>query len=556
MDAVNDPSVHTVVVMKSAQIGWTEIIGNVIGYYIDHDPCPILLIQPTLEMAQAWSKDRFAPMLRDTPCLRGKVKDPRSRDSDNTILHKQFPGGHITIAGANSPAGLASRPIRIVLCDEVDRYPLSAGSEGDPVNLARKRSTTFWNRKLLIGSTPTIKGISRIEPAFELSDKRYFNVPCPHCEVKDVLKWKNVKWPSGKPHEAHYVCEHCGGTITDNDKMWMLRRGEWIATEEFSGTAGFHISELYSPWVSFGEMASNFIEAKELPETLQTWVNTALGETWEDTGEQVEHESLMARREDYEVPDDVMLVTAFADVQSDRIEVEFVGWGRGEESWGLDYVVIWGDPTQDDVWNKLDAELQRQFIRDDGAKLAVTAAGIDSGYLTDYVYNFVQDRQARRIFATKGAAGERPIIAHPRVQKSPRGGRQIKLFLIGVDTAKGVVISRLKRKDPGPGYCHFPLKYDEEYFAQLTAEKMVTKFKKGKKIIEWVKTRTRNEALDVRIGNLAIMKLINPNWDTLESMAAQSIVETEKKDEQPDKNVPIRQSRRRTRQTYVNRWRR
>jgi len=267
MDALGDPTVEAVVIMSSAQIGKTEIINNVVGYHIHLDPAPILLLQPTLEMAEAWSKDRFAPMLRDTRALHGLVRDPRSRDSGNTLLHKRFPAGHITMAGANSPASLASRPIRLVLCDEVDRYPVSAGAEGDPVSLARKRSTTFWNRKLLLTSTPTIKGASRIESAFEQSDQRRYHVGCPHCGEYQVLKWQQVRWntdPQKEGDEKHqpatavYVCETNGCIITDADKPDMLKSGRWIADAPFSGTAGFHINELYSPWVTFAQMVTEF----------------------------------------------------------------------------------------------------------------------------------------------------------------------------------------------------------------------------------------------------------------------------------------------------------
>lgn len=244
MDSLNDPLIDTVVVMKSSQVGWTEILNNVAGYYIDQDPSPILAVQPTVDMGKAWSKDRFSPMLRDTPCLRGKVRDARVRDSGNTVLHKTFPGGHITIGGANSPAGLASRPIRIVLGDEIDRWPHSAGTEGDPWKLACKRTTTYWNRKKIVGSTPTIKGFSRIESLFEESDQRRYYVPCPHCDEFQVMKWAQVQWPEGQPQDACYYCEVCGGEITDTDKLAMIRLGEWRAESESRGVAGFHLNEL------------------------------------------------------------------------------------------------------------------------------------------------------------------------------------------------------------------------------------------------------------------------------------------------------------------------
>jgi phage terminase large subunit GpA-like protein len=225
----------------------TELLLNGLGFYISHDPSPILVLQPTLEMAQAFSKDRLATMLRDTPCLKNKVRDPRSRDSGNTTLHKSFPGGHVTIAGSNSPSSLASRPIRIIFCDEIDRYPASAGSEGDPVSLARKRSATFHNRKCVLTSTPTIRGASRIETAYEQSDQRRYFVPCPDCGAQDSLKWANVRWPENRPREAVYVCEHCGSAWDDVTRQQAIRRGEWLATAPFNGVAGFHLSGLYSP---------------------------------------------------------------------------------------------------------------------------------------------------------------------------------------------------------------------------------------------------------------------------------------------------------------------
>jgi len=304
MDAVCDREVESIVIRASAQVGKTEILNNIAGYYIHQDPAPILLLQPTLEIAEAWSKDRFAPMIRDTAALSELIKDPRSRDSGNTLLHKKFPGGHITMAGANSPASLASRPIRIVLMDEVDRYPLSAGAEGDPRSLAKKRSTTFWNRKDIQASTPTVKGISPIDAAYENSDQRLYYVPCTHCGEYQYLKWAQVKWDK-EPEEAYYVCECCGVVLTDSDKPAMLAAGEWRAEMPFKGVAGFHLSELYSPWVTFGQIAKNFTIAKLLPETLKTWVNTSLGESWEEAGEGLDEDSLMGRRE--ELLDFIML---------------------------------------------------------------------------------------------------------------------------------------------------------------------------------------------------------------------------------------------------------
>lgn len=553
MDAINDAWIHTIVLMKCAQSGFTEMINNIIGYFIDYDPCSMLLVQPTLEMGQAWSKDRLAPMLRDTPILKDAVSDPKSRDSGNTMLHKLFPGGHLTIVGANSPAGLASRPIRIVLCDEVDRYPASAGSEGDPVYLAAKRSTTFWNRKLIMGSTPTIKGISRIEAAFEDSNQSYYFVPCPHCDFSQRLMWANIHWPEGMPQQAYYGCVSCGAVITDADKAGMLSRGEWRATKESNGVAGFHVSELYSPWVSFGEMASNFVRAKKLPETLKTWINTALGETWDDAGQTADENELLARCENYpeQVPQDVRLLTAGVDVQDDRLEIEVVGWGEGNESWSVDYKVFHGDPAKDLLWSQLDDYLLTKFNHESGNQIGIAGAGLDTGgHHTQAVYRFCKARYARRIFALKGVGGTgKPVIGKPSRSNSGK----VHLFPVGVDTAKEMVYSRLRIKEPGPGYCHFPAYYQAEYFNQLTGEKLITKYNKGRAVRAWTpkKSGQRVEALDCRVYALAVLELFSPNYKALQKkfLPTPKAVEVEKSPliQQPRKPPPRRGG-------FVNRW--
>ena len=510
MDAINDPAIENLVIMSAAQIGKTEILLNILGYYISHDPSPILVLQPTLAMAQAFSKDRLAPMLRDTPALKGKVKDPRSRDSDNTTLHKAFGGGHVTLAGSNSPASLASRPIRIVLADEVDRYPHSAGAEGDPVALARKRSATFFNRKLVLTSTPTVKGASRIETAFEGSDKRYFQVPCVDCDEKQVLRWANVQWPEDRPDQAVYVCEHCGSAWDDTMRLRAIRRGEWQATETFTGVAGFFINGLYSPWTTLADAAREFLEARKLPEQLRVFVNTYLGETWEDAGEQVDSLGLYDRREDYEgeLPEGVVVLTAGVDVQDDRLEMEIVGWGRDEESWGIAYHRLEGDPTSPQVWSDLDSILKTTFQHPSGVELSIRAVAIDTGHHTQSVYNFVKPREGRRIMAIKGVGGEgKALIGRPTKNNIAK----VRLYPIGSNTVKELLLSRLKISEAGPGYCHFPDTYDEEYFRQLTAEKKVTKYRRGFPYSEWVKTRARNEALDVRCYSVAAYAALNTN---------------------------------------------
>lgn len=516
MDAVNDPDVKEIVVMSSAQIGKTEMVNNIIGYFISQDPAPIILVMPTIEMANSWSKDRFAPMLKDSPTLKNLVKEPRAKNSSNTILHKTFPGGHITIVGSNSPASLASRPVRIVICDEVDRYPDSVGSEGDAVNLAKVRSKTFFNRKVILTSTPTIKGQSRIENAYENSDQRRFYVPCVDCGNYDYLRWENVNWQKDEnekhmPETAHIVCEKCGSVLTDRDKREMIKQGEWRSNSRFNGIAGFHLSELYSPWVSLSELVTNFLDNKNLPETLKTFVNTSLGESFEITGESLDYENLHANQEVYEaeLPDGVLVVTAGVDVQQNRIEVEVLGHGMAGETWSIDYKVFLGDPSLSQVWEQLDSLLERKWKHENGMELKIVRMCVDSGFLTQSVERFVKPRQMRGVYAVKGVSGSgRPLISISKRKKN-----DINLVLIGVDTAKEELYSRLKIQEQGSGYCHFPINetYNDEYFKQLTSEKIITKFKNGRPIRQWVSKRSRNEALDCRIYATAGLEILNPD---------------------------------------------
>jgi phage terminase large subunit GpA-like protein len=510
MDAVRDEFVTEVVVMKSAQVGWTEILGNVVGYHVHQEPAPILLLQPTLEMAESWSKDRLAPMIRDTPCLRGSIADPRSRDSGNTLLHKRFPGGHLTIVGANSPSSLASRPIRVLLCDEVDRFPTSAGTEGDPIDLARRRTATFRNRKILMGSTPTIKGASRIEAAFEQSDQRFYFLPCTHCGEFQRLIWSQLQWPEGRPEAAAYACQHCGALLTDADKLAMLPLGEWRASKPSTGVAGFHISELYSPWSSWPEMATAFLRAKRLPETLQTWINTALGETWEEKGESIEAAGLLQRREAYtgeSLPDGVLLLTAGTDVQDDRLEVTIWGWGAEEEAWRVDHVVLRGDPGGTALWAEHDTLLRRRFRTEDQRELVIEACAVDSGgHFTEQVYRYCAARKRFRVWAIKGIGGP-GRLAWPK--KASRGAKiRVELWPIGVDTIKDLLYGRLKKiTEPGPGYMHFDAGTSEDWFDQLTSETVVWRMVQGRKVRQWKPKRAgvRQEALDSTVYAYAAM---------------------------------------------------
>lgn len=509
LEACSDPLIEQVVVMSSAQVGKTEVELNVAGFYIDQDPAPILVVLPTVKPdAEAWSTDRLAPMLRDTPRLRGKVKNPRAKDSGNKILHKIFPGGHITLVGANSPSGLASRPIRVALFDEIDRFPPSAGTEGDPVSLGVKRTSTFWNRKIVKVSTPTIKDFSRIEADWKLSDQRHYHVPCSQCAATQVLEWKQLKWESGAPDTARYECAHCHVLIDEERKHIMLAGGAWIAANPGSRIAGFHLNALYSPWARWGELARDFLEAKDNPERLRVFVNTVLGEPWEERGEQPKAGDLMNRREKFaaEVPAGVGILTAGIDVQGDRLELAVYGWGAGEESWLIGHHRIYGDPDQAEVWQLLEVLLTKTYAHESGAELRVRACCIDSGAFTHAVYRYVRPRQSRSVHAIKGRSQHgTSLIGRP--SKVNKHG--VRVWPLGVDTAKDVLFKRLARGAPGPGYVHFGVPGvdggDDEFLQQFGAEKVVSRFFKGVRIREYKKVRDRNEAIDLYCYALAAL---------------------------------------------------
>lgn len=557
MDACSDPEVREVVVMCGTQSGKSEAILNTIGYHMHHDPCPILVMQPTVDMAQAFSKDRVtAGLIRPTPSLRGLVNDSRAKDANNTTLHKVFPGGALSLVGANSPSSLASRPIRVVLCDEVDRYPPSAGEEGDPISLAKRRAATFWNRKIIQVSTPTNKGASRIEDAYEETDQRKFYVPCIHCSHEQLLMWSNVHWEDDNPKTARYHCAECGSAWTESDRHAAVARGQWVAHKPFNGAAGFWFNALYSPWVDLVDTVEEFLACRKDPMRLKTFVNTILAETWEDQGDGVDDYAVAKRKEDYDgIPDDVVLLTAGVDVQDDRLEVEIVGWGAGEETWQIDYQVLYGDPSSPQLWSRLDEILLATYEHPLGEPMLIRATCVDSGgHHTRAVYNYAKTRAGHRVFAIKGVGGEgKPIVGRP----SKNNVGKVPLYAIGVDTAKELHYARLRIDEPGPGYCHFQAKRDDEYFRQLTAEKQVIKYHKGYPTRTWIKTRTRNEALDVRVYAIAAFHILNVNMDSIvrrfyANVSGRTVSEKETKPVKPHPLVP---KKRPSKGGFANNWR-
>ena len=490
----------------------TEMVLNMLGYHIHQDPAPILCVMPTVDMGKAFAKDRVDVMVRDSPALQGIIKGAGPRKGGSTQLHKLFAGGHLTITGANSPAGLASRPCRFILLDEVDRFPLSSGKEGDPVNLAIKRSTTFFNRKIVITSTPTDRDISRINMEFENSDQRYFFVPCQHCGEKQTLKWANVKWPKNQPEEARIMCESCGVLWNEVERQRAILKGEWRATVPCKGVAGFHLNELYSPWSTPAQMAVNFVKAKhEGSDSLKTFINTSLGEPWEPPeGERVSWELLYRRREQYkaQVPFGVQVLVAGIDCQDDRIEGEIIGVGFGEETWGIRYFRIYGDLSKKAIWSELLEILKERYLGEDGDQHELRLACIDSGgHYTDEVYQFSKAAGRMWVVPVKGSSERgRPIASFPRIPN--RHG--VYLTHVGTDTAKELLYARYQVADPGVGYCHLPAidEYDENWCRQATAEEKLKKYKFGVPYYQWDAKERPNEATDCRVYALVALRIL------------------------------------------------
>jgi phage terminase large subunit GpA-like protein len=530
MDSLSphDP-VRRIVFMKGAQLGGTEIINNFLGYIIHRAPAPVLIVYPTIDAASKVSKQRIAPMIELTPVLRERVRAARSRDAGNTTFVKEFQGGLFILTGANSGAGLRSMPARFLLCDEVDDYPGDVDGQGDPVALAEKRTSNFPRRKILLVSSPTLKNLSRIEREYLASDQRRYFVPCPLCGMMDWIQWRIGGWSGeeGRHHHIHFDehrpetarlrCASCDGLIDEHHKTQMLARGAWRPTAVGDGkTRGYHLSSLYSPigWRSWAECVDEFLKVKSDAVMLKTWVNTVLGETWEDLGEGVGAGSVLARARRYagEVPVGVGALVASVDVQADRLECAVKGYGAGEQSWLIALAQFHGDPGQESgpksPWPDLDQFLKGEFLHESGQKLRIECVTIDSGHHTEVVYRFCSVRREHKVFPVKGGSERgREIVS----RASTRNRYRVKLWTLCTDTAKDVIYSRLRIATPGPGYMHFPEWIDEEYVDQLTAERAVWKYVKGKGTVrQWIKIHRRNEALDLEVYCLAALHILGP----------------------------------------------
>lgn len=555
MDCLSPYSgIEKVVFMKGAQIGGTEVGNNFLGYIVHLSPGPVMLVMPTVDGAKRTSKTRIDPMFEAIPELKGVISDRRSKDASNTTLMKEFQGGVLVLTGANSAIGLRSMPVRYIFLDEIDAYKGDVEGEGDPVNLAIKRTSTFNRRKIFMVSTPTIQGVSRIEYEYEQSDQRHYMVPCPYCNKRQSLKWKQIHFENDDPATATYVCEHCGAIIEEHLKTWMLENGIWEKSNPKSNVAGFHLSSLYSPvgWFSWADAVKQFLDAKNKDNLLKVWVNTVLGETWLEKGEAPEWQILFDKREDYQqeiVPSGGLFLTAGADVQKDRIECEVVAWGRNKESWSVGYFIINGDTAREEVWNELSEFSKRYFEHSSGVMLPISRFAIDSGFATQQVYNWVRKQPINFAMAIKGTdSGVTPLGLPTRVDLNINGKRLrrgAKVWSVGTSILKSELYQFLRltqNEDESypAGYCHFP-KYDSEYFKQLTAEQLVTKMVRGYQKREWQKTRERNEALDCRVYaraasiSFGIEQFTETKWRNLEKAL---IPESKEKVKLPAKKKP------------------
>lgn len=554
--------VQEVVVMFAAQLGKSESGMNWLGYIIDQEPGPVMIVQPTTDMAKRFSRQRIAPMLEETPALRKKVRENRSRDDSNTTLMKDFAGGVMVVSGANSAAGLRSMPVRYLFLDEIDAYPLDVDGEGDPVALAEKRTSTFGRRKVLKVSTPTTKDFSRIEACYLASDMRRFMVPCPDCGEHQVLEWgadkdyglKFDKDDLGVPQldTIRYVCKHCGSCIKEHHKPAMLSGGYWMPTKESSRTGrltGYHMSALYAPlgWVGWADLVQQWHEASIAAKSgdvskLKTFVNTALAETWEEQGDKVAHHELARRAEEYAlgiVPRGGLMVVQGVDVQGDRIERRVWAFGRGQESWLVEREIIYGDPAIEEgqpgsVWTTLTERRRTPMMHASGSQVMITATAIDTGgHHTQQVYAYCRAHVHGNVLAVKGSSqsGKAPLGKPSDIEVTWRGqriSRGLKLWPVGTDVVKGLIYGRLRNANPGPGYIHLPkaLAVTDE-FEQLTAERLVTKYVKGHPRMEWVKPNgKRNEALDCAVYAyaaacwLGVERFTEVQWNKLEARVA------------------------------------
>jgi phage terminase large subunit GpA-like protein len=577
-EAFTDPQIHTVVIVSSSQIGKTEAELCMMGYMIDVDPGPCMWVTPTVDAAEDFSKRRIAPMIRDTMPLKQKVEASKSRSSANSILKKKYPGGMLTLTGSNSPVGLASVPSRYVFGDEIDRWATDAGGEGDPWSLLEARTTTFYNKKMVMVSTPTVKGRSRIARAFDQGTKEYWSVECPHCGEYIFIKFEDIVFDHEKRQlsasddiqytvsNIRFKCPCCDQESSEDE----IRKAphKWVAKapEAYrNGIRSFWINAFSSPWTSWSHIILRFLEASGNgdPAKLQTVFNTLLGELWEDRGDLQSEDAILERCEDYgaDLPDGVLCLTCGVDTQDNRLEYEVVGYGPFGESWGIEYGVILGNPSapdvpgMDSVWSRLDRIIDRTWYFQNGQGLKISLTLVDSGGHHTYdVYEQCAMRIRKRVFAVKGQGGEGvPYTKKPSKVDIIREGQVVGrawLYVIGVDSGKEKIMYSLNVTEPGPGFSHFPKTYKAKYFNGLMSEKLV---RKGAKWVwDTIPGHKRNEPLDCRNYANAACALLSPDWAGIRKRLDEDTAAADpfEKPAQPSRKVVYRQQKKRSYDLY------
>lgn len=554
MDAFTDPNVSKITFVASSQVGKSEFELNTIGYIIDEDPGSVLYVQPTIEDAKKFSRIRIAPMIRDSKALAKKVADVKSRDSGNTMLQKSFAGGMLTIVGSNSASALASTPVRYVIGDELDRWALSAGTEGDPWKLAEARTTTFYNRKMIAVSTPTIKGASKIADLYSDGTQERWCVQCPDCGEWHNIVFDDIKFSFDtinkgrkkdyKINSIEWCCPSCG--CLASEKTIRRQPFRWIAEYPDAyerGHRSFWLNAFASPWQSWEKIVYSFLKARNDPQQLKVVYNTMFGELWEDRGDLVDEDTMLSRREDYgrredgspvELPDGVLVLTCGVDTQDNRLEYEVLGHGHYGETWGIQRGYIMGDPHYLEVWQQLDDIIDHVYRFADPSKgLKISLTFVDSGgHKTQDVYRECARRLNKRVFAIKGQGGDGvPYTKPPSKVNITVNGKTIGkawLYVLGVDAGKTDIMDNVKVQEPGAKYCHFPKDercgYDMTFFSGLLSEKMVLKSERGRTRWVWEKIpgHERNEALDCRNYALAAFRAMNPDLDAVERRMKES----------------------------------
>jgi phage terminase large subunit GpA-like protein len=521
MDAVSDPEVRTVVVKGSARIGKTEFELNVIGFHIDQDPSPMLLVYPSDQKVMEFSKEKLSPMLENTPALRGKVAAAKSRDSKNTLDHKVFQGGFIAMAGSNTPNGLDSRTVRLVLFDELDKCAKAAKQFGDPRALAKNRTITYPGRwKHILVSTPSEEGQSPITEEYEKTDMCRLYLPCAHCGVFEVIKMVQIKWPAGRPEEAVYVCEHCGCVITDAEKLEMLQRYEWRAEKgPHRGAVGFALWAGYSPWVTWVQIAETHTSLlNEGPEAYKTFVNEWLGETWNpNQGREGKVEGLLQRARESRyasgtVPNEVGILFGGSDTQGDRLEFLVRGVGVGKKQWTVQHVVIDGNLSQAEPWDRLEELILATWPREDGKGMRIRKFCVDVGgnHLSEAMAFCKRATLRGIVVPIRGSARPMVGMAIPAKKRS-------RLHFLNTIALKDTIYASLRIENPAiPGYQSFPNDLEAGYFQQLLAEKKI-----DGKYVEVTKN-ARNEIIDLHTYTDGAMALYKLRPGELEALVAKA----------------------------------